>query len=127
LAEHWRSREIENAELSPQDIPAPDADWNSIVSFALTFDGYDHWGSVSACGEVANAAAIAFTERRALPDSLTELRTCLFFEQRRAQHIGGVPDGGTMEYLYALVEAIREKVLADERVARLDEGNGREV
>jgi hypothetical protein len=70
---------IANADLSPQDIPAPDAGWATIGSFALTFDGYDHWGSIKACGEVANAAMAAFVERRALTDSLTELRTCLFF------------------------------------------------
>jgi hypothetical protein len=111
-------RTIADADLSPQDVPALDADWNSIASFALTFDGYDYWGSFKACGEVANAAAVAFIEHRALPDSLTELRTCLFFEQRRAQHVG-VPDSETMEYLRALVEAIREKVVADERFSRV--------
>jgi hypothetical protein len=104
-----------NADLSPQDVPAPDADWQSIASFALTFDGYDHWGSFEACGEAANASMVAFVERRALPDSLTELRTCLFFEQRRSQHMGGIPDDVTKEYVRALVEAIRERVLAAER------------
>ncbi len=108
-------RPIANADLSPQDIPAPDADWKTVGLFALTFDGFDHWGSVKACGEVANAAMVAFVERRALPDSLTELRTCLFFEQRRYHHMGGTPDGVHMEYVRALVEAIRERLRPTER------------
>ena len=115
VADVTGSRLISNLDLSPGDIPGPDADYQSIVSFALTFDGYDHWGSVKACGEVANAALEAFVERRALPDSLTDLRTCLFFEQRRHQHEGRTPEGLLMEYVRALVGAIRERVLATER------------
>ena len=65
------------------DIPVPDADINEIGCFALTFDGYEHWGAFEKCAEVANA------ERQ---NTLTDLRTCLFFEQRRWRHSGYGPD-----------------------------------
>ncbi|GAA6120763.1 hypothetical protein [Acidovorax sp. FG27] len=57
-----------------QKIPDADACWSSIERFAITFDGYKYWGSAEACAEVANA------QRQG---TLTELRTCIFFEQRQ--------------------------------------------
>jgi hypothetical protein len=41
------------------------------VASSLTFNGYNVWGSFETCAEIANA------QRH---DSLTNLRTCLFFE-----------------------------------------------
>jgi hypothetical protein len=104
--------QIANRDLTESNIPTPDAEWHRIAEFALTFDGYTHWGH--ACGEVANRCAKAFAENGDLPDSLTELRTCLFFEQRRYHHFGRPPDEGAMDYIRALVEAIRHKVQAGE-------------
>jgi len=31
--------------LKLADIPSPDVDWHAINEFALTFDGYETWGS----------------------------------------------------------------------------------
>ena len=62
-------REISNHDLTPADIPAHDADWDTVAEFALTFNGYDFWESPEKCAEIANA-------RR--HDSLADLRTCLF-------------------------------------------------
>lgn len=107
--------EIANADLTSDDVPGPKATWWEINQFALTFDGYSHWGSFDACAELANAAAQDFAERGLLPDSLTELRACLFFEQRRWRHFDEHPDEKAMRYLRGIVAAIREKVLADSR------------
>jgi hypothetical protein len=41
-----------------------------------------------------------------LPDTLDELRGCLFYEQRRWHHFGEEPTGRSAEYMWALVSAI---------------------
>jgi hypothetical protein len=92
-------RQIDDNALTVADVPPRDADWNIITEFALTFDGYKIWGSFDKCAEIANA-------RR--HDCLTELRTCLFFEQRRWRHFGEEPDAEGMEYIRGLVQKIRE-------------------
>ena len=106
--------EIANANLMERDIPAPEAEWGTISTFALSFDGYSHWGSFDQCADVGNRWAKAYAERQALPESLADLRTCLFFEQRRWRHYGWEPDEQAMRYIRALVEATRGSVLAGE-------------
>lgn len=93
--------EIANAELTLADVPAAEADWETIQRFALTFDGYAASGSSDKCAEVANA-------RR--HGSLTELRTCLFFEQRRWRHFGEDPDAEAMQYIRDVLGKIRSRV-----------------
>ena len=95
------AQEVANNELTPADIPSFKEVWSRIEPFALTFDGFRHWGSVEKCAEIAQA-------RR--PGSLTELRTCLFYEARRSHHAGKPPDVASMMFIRALVYAIREKV-----------------
>jgi hypothetical protein len=104
--------DIAKTDLSESDLPPTDADWMQIGEFALTFDGYSHWGSFDQCAEVGNRWAKSYAEEQTLPDSLTDLRTCLFFEQRRWRHYGWEPDEQAMRYIRALVEAIRDKVLS---------------
>ena len=94
-------REISNKDLALSDIPTPEASWGELGEFALTFDGYSVWGSFDKCAEIANA------RRR---ESLTDLRTCLFFEQRRWRHFGESPDAEAMMYIRGLVEKIRNRV-----------------
>ncbi len=108
------SREITNEGLEIGDVPASDTGWNQIGGFALTFDGYNHWGSFEKCAEIGNRWAKAYAEGQTLPDSLTDLRTCLFFEQRRWRHYGWEPDEEAMRYIRALVEAIHHKVSVGE-------------
>jgi hypothetical protein len=104
------SEEISNTSLKLPDIPEPGASWYEIAGFALTFDGYGHWGSFDRCAEIGNNGAENYGKDQTLPRSLTELRTCLFFEQRRWHHFGDEPDGRVMVYIRALVEAIRANV-----------------
>jgi len=92
--------EIPNETLSLDDVPPGDAPWRDIARFALTFNGYAEWGRKH-CAEIANA-------RRA--GTLTDLRTCLFFEQRRHNHFGREPDAKTMPYIRELVAGIGKKV-----------------
>ena len=94
-------QEIRNRDLRLADIPPPQADWDAIGTCALTFDGYRHWGSFEACAQVANGKH---------DGSLTELRTWLFFEQRRWRHFGDEPDTGAMTYIRGIVESIRAKI-----------------
>lgn len=96
-------RQGKNEDLVLARIPYPEADWSTIERFALTFDAYEHWGSFDQCAEIANA------RRR---DSLTEARTCLFFEQRRFRHFDSPPSGEDLAYLRELLKDIRARVEA---------------
>lgn len=57
----------------------PDAGWDEIGRFALTFNGYKHWGPFEKCAKVAKAKP---------HDTLTGFRTCLFSEQRGWRYRG---------------------------------------
>ncbi|MGI8979317.1 MAG: hypothetical protein ACR2FY_08835 [Pirellulaceae bacterium] len=94
-------REITNGELVLEQIPNADADWESIEEFALTFDGYRAWGSFDKCAEIANS-----NQR----NTLTEMRTCLFFEQRRWRHFGDEPDDESLASIRELVVGIRLRI-----------------
>lgn len=101
---------IANSDLTEQNVPDLTATWDEICNVALTFDGYDHCGSFDACADIGNHWVGVYAERQGLPDSLNDLRTCLFFEQRRWHHFGESPGEQAMEYIYALLEAIRHRV-----------------
>jgi hypothetical protein len=103
-------REIANADLSESDVPAPDSGWQEVGRFALSFDGYEWWGTFQNCAEIGERGLEAFRATGVLPDSLTDLRTCLFFEQRRWRHFGFDPDEEAGRYISALLEGIRDKV-----------------
>jgi hypothetical protein len=57
------------------------------------------------------------------PNTLNELRACLFFEGRRWHHVGSAvggyeafdKDGRAMRYIHALLEAIARKICDGER------------
>lgn len=95
-----RSREIPNRALTREDLPAPDAPADAVLEFALTFNGYEHHGSFERCAETANAHK---------HETLTDLRTCLFFEQRRSHHFGWLTEAHLAE-MWALIEMIREQL-----------------
>jgi len=105
---------IPNSHLIENDIPSNRASWKKIEPFALTFDGYKHWGSFKRCREVAEEGVKLYRGQKELTQSLTDLRTCLFFESRRWKHYEKSPSKKGMEYVHILVEAIRVRVLAKE-------------
>jgi hypothetical protein len=94
-------KEIANKELIEGDLPKPYARWQDVANFALTFNGYKHWGSFEKCAEVANKHS---------EGTLTDLRTCLFFEERRWHHYGDEPDEEVMKYIHNVIEKIRERI-----------------
>jgi hypothetical protein len=87
--------------LLSSQIPGDDAEWDEIADFARTFNAYEHCGSFARCADIANA-------RQA--DTLEDLRTCLFFEQRRWRHFGEDPDEDAMSYIRGLITQMRAKV-----------------
>jgi hypothetical protein len=94
-------QKIADNDLKDADIPQEDASWGEVGEFALTYDGYTACGSFEACAAIANAQ---------LHGTLAELRTCLFFEQRRWRHFGEKPDAESMAYIQGLVTQIRNIV-----------------
>lgn len=100
--------QISNEELRLEHLPGPLYTWKQANKFALTFNGYEYHKSFDVCAETANKALKMFNKNGSLPSSLVDLRTCLFFEQRRYHHYGWDPDEKAMVYIRALVEAIKD-------------------
>ena len=99
-------KEIPNTALAVEMLPKADAKWAEIVNFAHAFNGYEHWGTYEKCSEVANQANQDFSEKGIVCETLTELRTCLFFEARRWRHYGYAPDKQAIQYIRALLKGI---------------------
>jgi hypothetical protein len=103
------------------DVPARDAPIRELWEFANTYHAYQRRGGLPEAQRVGLQAWQRWEQDRALPASLDEARTALFF-QARAQHFGGdtaaegVQDD-TYEFVRALVQRINElsggSVIAD--------------
>ena len=65
---------IPNEQLPLERIPDSEEVLWGWERFALSIHGYDVMGGFELCADLANTAT---------PTALTELRCCLFFEQRR--------------------------------------------
>lgn len=103
--------EITDDDLNEEDLPPPDCrDLSVIHDFALSFNGYDYWGSYKKCAKVATNVWETWENKKELPPTLTlaELRTALFFEQRLAHWDWGwrFPTA----FSFAVIEAIRSKI-----------------
>lgn len=105
---------IPNSQLIVGDLPSRRAAWKNIIPFAQSFNGYEHWGSVQKCREVARRGVALHKANLDLTQSLTDLRTCLFFEARRWKQLEKDPSKAGLEYIRALLEAIRMRVHAKE-------------
>ncbi len=103
---------IPNSQLIEKDIPSNRAGWLKILPFALTFNAYEHWGTFEKCREIAKRGIELFRNGQQLSQSLTDLRTCLFYEARRWRHLEKNPSKQGMEYIRALLDAIRVRVMA---------------
>lgn len=64
--------------MTKDDLPDAN-DPTAVFEFAMTFNGYEHFGSFEKCCQAANAQSRA---------SLEDLRNELFFECRAARHRG---------------------------------------
>ena len=105
---------IPNSQLIEKDIPSSKATWRKILPFALTFDGYEHWGTFKKCREVSQQGITLYKSKQALTLSLTDLRTCLFFEAMRWRHLDKAPTKRGLDYVHTLADAIRTRVLTRE-------------
>ena len=94
---------MSNEDLLVERIPDPEAELLGWERFAHTINGYDVMGGFEACADLANAGT---------PTTLTELRCCLFFEQRRERWNGGFTTNEVL--IRDLLRAIRQKVKAGE-------------
>jgi hypothetical protein len=102
---HW-NRTHGATPLAPQ----VDAPWSpDIVQYALTFDGIRAFGDLGPLGDYANQCRERWATDSTLPDSIGELRACLFFEQRRFNHFGYEPQDDDDRYVRSLLAAIRHK------------------
>jgi hypothetical protein len=100
---------VPHRSLSSDDVPSTRADFDDIVTFAYTFDGYERFG-VEACGELANRTLTRFLADRTLPADLDELRACLFFEARRWIVLEREPDTRARLYVGALLDHLAERL-----------------
>jgi hypothetical protein len=100
--------------LTVDDVPPPDADWSRIMWFAASMNGYDEWGSLENLAPLANTVNTYWDKTHEIaPVDLRALRACLFSEYRRHHHYGHAPDGRATIYIRALIERIRELVIAN--------------
>ncbi len=105
---------LPNTQLLEGDLPTRHTSWINIVPFAQSFNGYEYWGSVKKCREVAHRGVELHKGNNGLNLSLTDLRTCLFFEARRWKHLEKKPTPSGLKYIHALIDAIHERVQAKE-------------
>ncbi len=108
----WASHSIlrHTGEMDEESIPVPPSGapwWPDITQFALTYNAYNRVADVHAVGQIGNGARARYGHDGSFPDDLDELRAALFFEQRRYHHFGEGPDGADLDYIQALVGAIR--------------------
>jgi hypothetical protein len=103
--------EIPNEHLNATAVPPATASWQTIGSFAITLNGYRAIGQKE-CSQLAKKVGGEFSRDAISLQSLslTELRACLFFEQRRFRHFGSEPQDADRDYINALLETIRQKV-----------------
>jgi hypothetical protein len=107
---------IPNSQLIITDLPSRRAAWKNILPFAHSFNGYEHCGSVQKCRDIARQGVAMHKAKQGLTQSLTDLRTCLFFEARRWKNLEKAPTKSGFVYIRALLEAIRVRVQANELV-----------
>ena len=126
-------KEIANAELTERDLPHFNNEWDQpLMRFAMSFNGYRFMTNMPSAenipakhglGEFANLAMQTYEQKQSLPQSLSELRACLFFEGRRWHYLGSAigayeafdKEGKATSYIHALLEAIARKIRDGER------------
>lgn len=103
------AKSLPNERLTVDLVPRRGATWQQIELFALSFpDGG------AACGPLA----LEYKAKGALPEELSALRACLWFEQRRWRHQQAVPTGENLEWIHRLLEAIHAHVASRTAASR---------
>lgn len=112
---------IRNSELTAADVPDPASGTAQRDAFARTFDGESTWGATLA--RMANGAFARWQTSAELPPTVTALRACLFFEQRRRNHVGEgieVEQAPYEDAIYARLQALLHGGVVDEEAATVD-------
>lgn len=111
--------EIPNDRLTTSVVPQATASWQTIVGFAHTMDGDKAIGRKE-CAQLANRVKSEFSVNASSIEtlSLTELRLCLFFEQRRFNHFGHEPQDTDRIFINALLEAIQNKIRSHDGLSK---------
>lgn len=86
---------------------------------ALAYPGYKD--GFNKCAEIADSVFVKNGESKLGECSIDELRTALFFEQRRWRHYGANPDQDAMNYISSLIEVIRSKSTDQSLINEIDE------
>ncbi|WP_240421811.1 hypothetical protein [Paenibacillus periandrae] len=103
--------QISNDNITLADIPKPNASWERINRFALSFNGYQEFGSFDAVVKIDDIVNDKYKETGDFSlCSITELRTSLFLIQRGCTHRGDQPEGEHLSFVQELIEEIRTKV-----------------
>lgn len=103
--------------ITPGDVPQRDAPWYpDINDFAHRFDGYSEFGGFEPLADFAEGARRAWVRDRSLPDNLRELRALLFFLHRGFRHTESEPEGDDLEFVQAILTAIRNALSGGESV-----------
>ena len=102
------------SDFSHQDrIPVPTADdpwWPTVNEFALSFNAYERVGTFTNVSNFGNKWAETFAADGRLPKTIDQIRTCLFFEQRRWRHydVDAYQDPDAKRYIQALLERLTD-------------------
>jgi hypothetical protein len=98
---------VPNGALTASGIPHRGDSWETVSTFALSYDGYAYWDDVAA---LATRSLRRWIRDRTVPASIDEVRGCLFYEQRRWQHFGEDPNGRRAQYVWVLLDTLRALV-----------------
>lgn len=97
---------VPHERLAELEFPKRGATFDKIVALAYTFDGYAQFG-METCAAMANTALSRYYRENILPEDITTLRACLFFEGRRWTLYDQPPDTKASIYIFALIDKIK--------------------
>lgn len=101
---------ISNDELREEHVPPPFAPWEAIGPFAVSYPWDQDWSSRRMVSDFGLMWRGVWRASGRLPESLPELRACLFEERYRWCYAGEDPDFEALAYVWALIERIRAVV-----------------
>lgn len=92
---------IPTASLKLEDVPSPEAKWEKLAVFALTFEPSETGDYGEKAADLSNVSSNS---------RLVELRAHLYVEQRRWNHYNEEPDAEAMNRLREIVGFIRQEL-----------------
>lgn len=98
---------VPNDALSLAVIPSARSSLDEIWQFALSFHAYHVLAAPEMVGVVANELRAHYDATAEFPSTISELRLCLFHEQRSWRHCGAVPTGPDLAYVLGLLDQVR--------------------